>query len=118
MRSMKTSFQTLDDLGILGVASLPTTYSWLDDDDKQLLVDLLMAGEDGFGRVEVRKRERRTPNSILKVVANSCADWQTDRTGKPERLVLTYRGEEVAQLLMKIARNRSQLEAQGLPLPE
>jgi hypothetical protein len=104
---MKTSLLELDQLGLLASASLPKELDWLEEADKQLLVDIHLAGEFGLSKAVIAKFEKKHPDSQRRLYANSFVDWLTDSRGRPASLVLTGRGEDAAELLMRIARNQS-----------
>lgn len=98
----------LDSLGILRQTSLPATLDWLQDSDKQLLLDLLFAGADGLSRSYVLKWDKKHKECSLRVTTRSLADWETDKKGQPALLTLNWKGEEVAKLLLQVAKNESQ----------
>lgn len=93
----------LNSLGILRQTKLPSTLDWLTDADKTLLLDLLLAGEDGISKALIAKWDKAHPESSLRLSTNSLADWITDKRGKPAFLGLTWKGEEAAKMVKEVA---------------
>ena len=98
----------LDSLGILRAAKPPRTLKWLSDQDKRMLLELLVWGEEGYPKSKIDKlKDVEAQDSLFKLEAYSLADWLRDSRGKPAFLALTWRGREIAELLRKIAQNET-----------
>lgn len=95
----------LDSLGILRQTKLPTSLNWLQDCDKALLLELLFAGETGLSKAYVAKWDKKNPESSMRLSVGSLVDWGTDKRGKPAFLILTWQGEDAANLVRKVAAN-------------
>lgn len=102
----------LDQLGILSQVKLPPNLSWLSDAEKSVLLELLPAGEDGISKAAVRRIEKRlertAPDTVLRLTANSLAEWGTDKRGQPAYLALTWKGLDAARVVLKVAQAQSQ----------
>ncbi len=77
------------------------------DVEKSFVLDLLLAGEGGLHRRDVQKFDKKNSGVVLNLEVRSLIQWESDKTGRPTFLVLTWKGEEVAQLLMQIAKHES-----------
>lgn len=97
----------LDFLGILRQTKIPPEWAWLIDVEKQFLLELLLAGEGGLHRSKVAKFEKNHPDALLNLTVRNLCEWETDRLGKPASMVLTWKGEDLARLLLQIAKNES-----------
>lgn len=95
----------LEALGILRQTKLPPEYAWLDDEEKRFLLDVRMAGEAGLPRAHTARFQKKHADLFLNLSVRSLVDWQTDRFGKPSRLVLTWKGQELADLLLTVAKH-------------
>ena len=90
------------------MAEVPPAYQWLSDNDKFLLVHLsLVGGPEGLKRRDIDKLEKKLDGAPSRLFANGMADWITDATGKPASMALTWKGEEVAKLLVAVARTQT-----------
>lgn len=100
----------LEDLGVLKQVKLPLELgSWMTDLDKTFLLDIYLAGESGLSKSQVKKFEKNHAQVVLTLQLKQLCEWENDKRGKPAFLVLTWKGQEVAQLLLKIAKNQSSL---------
>jgi len=95
----------LEALGILRQTKLPPEYRWLSDVEKQFLLDVLLCGEGGMGWRLAKKFERKHPEASLNLNVRSLTTWETDRQGKPSRLTLTWKGQELSELLLTVAKH-------------
>lgn len=109
----------LDSLGILRQTTLPNDFDWMSEADKQLVLDLHFAGEDGLSKSYVSKWDKKNPESSLRLTSRSIADWETDKRGQPARLILNWKGQDVAQSLLNVAKNasRPRYTRAGQPIP-
>jgi len=100
----------LEDLGVLKQTKLPLELAnWMTDLDKTFLLDIYLAGKTGLSKSEVKKFEKNNAQTVLTLLIKQLCEWENDKRGKPAFLVLTWKGTEVAQLLMKIAKNQSNI---------
>jgi hypothetical protein len=107
----------MDTLGILRTTRAPSDMAWLSDEAKRFVLDLHLAGEAGLHRREVQKFSKRNPDALLHLEVKELASWLNDKTGRPTFFALTWRGSDLAQRLLAVARN----ESRGLwrpPAPE
>lgn len=95
-------------MGLLRMAEVPPAYKWLSDNDKYLLVHLfLVGGPEGLKKRTLEKLDKKLEGASGRLFANGLADWLTDSTGKPASLALSWKGEEVAKLLVAVARTQT-----------
>lgn len=97
----------LEYLGILRQTRVPAELAWMSDAEKQLMLMLLLAGEEGLHKRAVTRFEKKNPGVLLNVLFKDFATWQTDKAGRPMFLALTWKGEETASLLLQIAKNEN-----------
>jgi hypothetical protein len=105
----------LDSLGILRQTKLPPALDWLQDPDKALLIELLLAGDEGLTRAHVAKWDKTHAECSLRLSVRSLVDWGTDRRGQPSFLTLTWKGEDLAKLVMQVAKNATRSTRPGSP---
>ena len=97
----------LETLGILKVTRLPAELAWLTDEHKHFLLSLHFAGEEGVHKREVVKFGKKNPDAVFQLEVHNLVQWLSDRAGKPMFMALSWQGDEVAQLLLSIAKNES-----------
>lgn len=97
----------LDVLGILRQTKLPPEYAWMSNEEKHVMLDLRLSGEHGLPPAQTRKLKDRAPESLLNLEVRNLVTWETDKLGKPTRLALTWRGQELADLLMTVAKHET-----------
>jgi hypothetical protein len=97
----------LDNLGILRQTKVPHELDWMTDDEKRFMLVLLDAGEFGLLKRQVLKELKTQPDLAMRLSAHGLADWGTDRHGKESFFALSNKGEEIAGMLLRIARNAS-----------
>jgi len=97
----------LESLGILRQTKVPAELAWMTDDEKTFVLNLLMAGEGGLHKREVHKHQKKLPEVVLNLEVRDLVRWESDKSGKPMFMVLSWKGEEVAQLLLQIAKHES-----------
>ena len=98
----------LESLGILKATRLPAEWAWMGDEMKHFVLSLHLAGEEGVHRSEVRKFAKTSPDGVFQLEIKNLVQWLSDKAGKPMFLALTWQGDEVAKLLLSIAKNESQ----------
>lgn len=97
----------LESLGILRQTKVPPEMDWLTDGEKLFMLTLLQAGEEGVHKRLVAKEEKKHPELAMRLFAHGLAQWERDRNGHLVFFAITHRGEEVAQTLLRVARNAS-----------
>lgn len=109
---MEITSVDLDGLGLLKATQLPKNFEWLSDSDKVFLLKLFMAGPEGITRREAEKEEKTNPEVLLRLEAHSLTTWERDARGKFSFYCLTsWRGMDLGELLMQIAKNKSRKHA-------
>jgi hypothetical protein len=105
---MESALFELDDMGILRATKLPPHLSWLEGAQGTLLVQLLAAGEEGMTRRRLKKFEKDggDDEAARRLELRDLVKWEHDRFGQKAFLVLTWRGEEAANVLLKIFKHR------------
>lgn len=104
---MSTEHLLLDSLGILRQVKLPAELAWLMDApaERQLLLDLFL--RNGLSRKEAEAFQREHPEEFLNLEIRNMFEWETDKFNRKTGLVLTWRGQDAAEILVRIARNES-----------
>jgi len=97
----------LESLGILRQTKTPENLKWMNDDDKRFMLELLHAGEEGMHKRDVAKFDKEHPEATLRLTVNNLAQWERDKNGRIMFLVLTWQGQDAAELLRKIAQHQS-----------
>ena len=100
-------FMQLEALGILRTTCVPPELAWMSDDTKRFMLELHLAGEAGMHKRLVALFSKKNPDAVLHLEIKQLAEWLSDKAGRPTFLALTWRGTDVAQLLLSIAKNES-----------
>ena len=95
----------LESLGILRQTKIPDYLDWMTDDEKRFMLLLYEAGEGGLHKRVVISEEKRSADLALRLTAYNVAYWERDKFGREMYLTLTYKGQEAAELLLRVARN-------------
>jgi hypothetical protein len=104
---MESALFELDDMGILRATKLPTHLAWLEGAQGTLLVQLLAAGEEGMTRRRLKKFEKDGDDEAARrLELRDLVKWEHDRFGAKAFLVLTWKGEEAANVLLKVFKHR------------
>lgn len=108
---MDSELFELDDLGILRTTHLPEKLQSLKDKEIEttLLIELLGAGEEGLTRRHIMKFKQAGEDAAKWLTLRDLAEWQRDRFGKLTFLVITWKGEKTARLLLSVCKHDSQL---------
>lgn len=93
----------LEDLGILKMTKAPPTMKNLSQDEKYLLVQLSMYGEEGMPMKLVKKFDKIDPSPVLTLEFSGYCEWIKDKLGRVVALALTWKGDETAAILKKVA---------------
>ena len=114
-----------DALGLLTQSKLPKEFEWLDACDKQLLLSLyLYKDSGGMHKSEVKKWSKSTykfrvahakeaqldlpsEDCLLLLEARQLVVWEKDTQGKDMYLTLTWQGEDIASLLLTVAKHEN-----------
>lgn len=97
----------LETLGILRQTKVPQELGWLTDAEKRCLLMVLASGEGGLHKSQLKKI-LDSATVLARLEFKDFLKWETNRNGTPSSITLTWRGEEIAQLLLQIAKNESQ----------
>ena len=106
---MESELFELDGLGILRTTHLPTHLELFKDKEVEtaLLIDLLGAGEEGVTRRHVLKQKQAGEDAAKWLTLRDLAEWQRDKFGKLTFLVITWKGEKAARMLLSVCRHNS-----------
>jgi hypothetical protein len=97
----------LETLGILRQTKVPTELTWMTDAEKQFMMMLLWAGEEGLHKRDVTKFQKKHADAVFNLDVRGLTNWETDKTGRPMFVVLTWKGEEAAKVLLQVAKHES-----------
>jgi len=97
----------LETLGILRQTKVPTELNWMTDAEKQFMMMLLMAGEEGLHKRDVTKFQKKHADAVFNLDVRGFTNWETDKTGRPMFVVMTWKGEEAAKVLLHVAKHES-----------
>lgn len=103
---MRMSYLELDLFGVLAPANLPDDLSWITADGAIILVNLLLAGEEGISLRRIGA-SLETKDALAQLYAHSAVEWLTNKAGVAIAAVLTNKGEDMAALILAIAKNQS-----------
>jgi hypothetical protein len=107
---MKIDFRDLVGQGVFRKASIPKEYAHIDAEYYPFLIDLFIAGEKGITRSTVNRRINRESIDILEMA--QLVKWERDNRGNLAYLVVSWKGQEFAQALIQVARDRSVVDLQ------
>lgn len=95
-------YSDLESLGVLKRAHVPPKYSWLTPAEKQALVMVLLHGEEGLHKKAVNtfKKDPDLEIALTNLELNSLLEWERDNNGREMYLVLSWQGDEIANLLL------------------
>jgi len=97
----------LETLGILRQTKVPPELKWMTDAEKQFMMMLLMAGEEGLHKRDVTKFQKKHADAVFNLDVRGLTNWETYKAGRPMFVVLTWKGEEVAKVLLHVAKHES-----------
>lgn len=104
----------LESLGILLQTKVPPELTWMSTAEKQFMLMLLMAGEGGLHKREVQKFQKKNADAVFNLDVRGLTNWETDKAGRPMFVVLTWKGEEAAKVLLQVAKHESRRAAKGV----
>lgn len=109
---MQSALFELEDLGLLRSTKIPPHLSWLSDVQIDILLAVLLCGEDGMTRGRSKKYDA---DAIRQLELRDYLHWERDRFGRFAFLCLTWKGQDAAQVLLKVAQNeqRSKTAKEG-----
>jgi len=97
---MQSALFELDDLGILRSTKIPPHLAWLSSAQINLLLAVFTCGEEGM----TRRRSRKFDSDVIRQLElRDYLQWERDRFGRLAFLCLTWKGQDAAQVLIKIA---------------
>ena len=97
----------LENLGILRQTKAPAELAWMTDIEKSFLLDLLVAGETGLHKRTIQKFENKNSDAFFNLQVRNLVEWESDKSGKPMFLVLSWQGKDIAELLLQVAKHES-----------
>ncbi|MBC8738488.1 hypothetical protein F6X40_17075 [Paraburkholderia sp. UCT31] len=105
---MEMTGKELDALGLLKTVAPVAEVAWLSPEEKQLIVEILTTGgATGFPRKVAEKRTRKSPDTLFKLEANGLTQWDFDARGRPAYYVLTWKGQELGEQLLRLAKHEN-----------
>lgn len=105
------SSNELEAMGILRQTKLPGQFSWMDDEVKRFMLELLAAGEDGLHKRQVERFRKAREEALLRLEISELVNWERDKAGRPMFLTLTWKGSDVSALIRAVAVNESRRHA-------
>lgn len=112
MASMESALFELDDLGILRSTKVPPHLEWMTDKQIEVLLAVLMSGEEGMSK---RRTKQFDADAVRMLELRDYLVWERDRFGRLAFLCLTWKGQEAAQVFLKIAQHESRAAVQPAP---
>lgn len=97
----------LQSLGILLQTKVPRELQWMTDNEKQVVLQVFMAGESGLNKSGIKTITKKHPDSIFNLEVRGLVEWLSDKAGRPVALACTWKGDEIAKVLLQIAKNES-----------
>lgn len=102
---MTSEHVELDELGILRQTKLPKEYAWLDSLQREFLLSAYLG--QGTPKRVVQKFKDLNPQAFIEMDVRGLVEWETDKAGRPVVLQLTWKGRDVAEILVQIAKNEN-----------
>ncbi len=87
----------------------------LSDSARFYLIQVAQAGTDGLKKGQAKLLDKKYPDACLELYAQDYILWEFDTRGNPYFLGVNWKGEELAKLLMTIAKYGSQIPAGKKP---
>lgn len=103
---MQSALFELDDLGILRSTKIPPNLAWMSSDQISLLLAVLACGEAGMTR---RHSSKFDADVIRQLELRDYLLWERDRFGRLAYLCLTWKGQDAAQVLLRVAHHDQRL---------
>lgn len=94
--------------GILRPTVLPSHLDWVTQDHASLVIYVANAGEEGASKTELKKLKVEEV-ALIDLEVRGMVEWLNDKRGKPSHLALSWKGDELAELLRVYARNGTKL---------
>ena len=79
----------------------------LDDEARFYLIQVVQAGDEGLKKPQATLLDKKYPNACFDLYAKDYVLWEFDTRGNPYFLVATWKGVELAKLLVTVAKYRS-----------
>jgi len=76
----------------------------LSDSARFYLIQVAQAGPEGLKKGETKLLDKKYPEACIELYAQDYVLWEYDSRGNPYFLVVNWKGEELAKLLMTIAK--------------
>jgi len=113
---MESALFELDTMGILRATKLPTHLEWLNEIEIALLLQALAAGEEGLTRRRLARFKEPGVDAVTRLSLRDLVKWERDRFGKKAFLVLTWKGDEAAQTLLRVCLHKSKRPGPTAPI--
>jgi hypothetical protein len=94
-----------DELGILRATQVPPILEWMSATHIDLLIAVYLCGEEGMSRGRTRRFEEVRADAMRALELRDYLHWERNRFGRLAFLCLTWKGQDAARLLVKVARN-------------
>lgn len=111
---MQSALFELDDLGILRSTKIPPHLVWMSSEQIELLLAVLACGGDGMTR---RRAQKFDADVVRQLELRDYLQWERDRFGRLAFLCLTWKGQDAAQVLLKIARHEQKSDKSSRTQP-
>lgn len=85
-------------LGVLKSITLPAAYKWMGDIEVRLILELRTENH-GITRKTASSRFTRHLDRWIRFECSGLVEWEYDRRGRPSLLKLSWKGQEVADLV-------------------
>jgi hypothetical protein len=107
-----------DDMGILRATQVPPRLAWMTSAHIELLLAVVIRGEEGLPRRRTLKFARMAEDPVRQLELRDYVQWERDRRGRFAYLCLTWKGDEAARMLLKVAHHEQRAGAFSRPEPE
>jgi hypothetical protein len=110
---MDSPMYELEDLGILKATKIPSNLAWTGSEETEVLLKLLACGEGGMHLATYKKLSDPLQVAVLRLEIRDYIRWEYDRFGKKTVLCLSWKGDEAAKTLLKVARHQQKPALNG-----
>ena len=94
-----------DEMGILRATQIPPILEWMTGTHIDLLLAVYQCGEEGMSRGRTQPFDEERGDAMRVLELRDYLHWERNRFGRLAFLCLTWKGQEAARLLLKVARN-------------
>lgn len=79
----------------------------LNDEARFYLIQVVQAGDEGIKKPQVALLDKKYPDACFELYAKDYVLWEFDTRGNPYFLVATWKGVELAKVLVTVAKYRA-----------